>query len=65
MTLGAFVSKGGCGDGLQTEARSPSFPRLDLFQQQTPTDGSEVAAVRAWVFLGFFFLLFHPGLMGS
>lgn len=46
MTLGAFVSKGGWGDGLQTEIRSSSFLRLDLFKQQTPTDGPEVAAVR-------------------
>lgn len=55
MTFGAFVSKGGVGWKAVGRVRPPFLLRLDLFKQQTPSEGREELAGRAgqgvWVFL--------------
>lgn len=55
MTFGAFVSKGGVGWKAVGRVRPPFLLRLDLFKQQTPSEGREEPVGRAgqgmWVFL--------------
>lgn len=47
MTFGAFVSKGGVGWKAVGRVRPPFLLRLDLFKQQTPSEGREEPAGRA------------------